>query len=197
MRQENGEINSLSPYLNQLVTDKQLKANEKRLCLETIITIYRNVVTSADDKYRRIKTSNKTFIRKVWKHWAAKCLLLNHGWRVAWDDVDERRLPTLRFTEIPENVVNGWIQVLIQCKLNVKPSDDEVRENERELDQQLREEELRRRGEEERNQRLEELIEDSNQRKILADIIKKEIRADNKYRQDLNRQRKDEEDDQI
>lgn len=185
MSEATAETNSLRHYIDQLVADNDLTATELRVCLDTMITIYKNVVISSDEKFRRIKTSNHQFKTKVWKHWSAKSLLLNHGWRLSWRELYDG-MPVIELTEDSKDVISHWIKVLIDYKMEVKPLDDQKSQMNKEMEEKRKEQELKQKGEEQRLKELKEFQKEYQRRKELAEIVNKELKANIKYRKDLN-----------
>ncbi|CAL4236014.1 unnamed protein product, partial [Meganyctiphanes norvegica] len=70
-----------------LVIDK-LPAKERYQCLQTCITIFKNIQHNSDNiKFRTLKLSNERFCSEVWNHEGGKALLEAAGWHFSGDIV--------------------------------------------------------------------------------------------------------------
>ncbi|KAJ7327724.1 hypothetical protein OS493_026602 [Desmophyllum pertusum] len=59
---------------------KQHDRERARQAIETLLTLANNIIKSPDEKYRKVKTQNKSFSAKVWSLPEAKQFLLHWGW---------------------------------------------------------------------------------------------------------------------
>lgn len=145
-----------------------------RMAVETLITIHRNIKQNAENpKYRRIKTKNEAFFNKIWRYKPAANFLQHSGWTPVSDDWNE-------IVYDDDSSLDLTLQVLLKNRI-ITPSVDEWNENtklEGKSQEQLREEELKRKAIEERDKELAEFFKDQKERAAIAAYVKAEHKAD-------------------
>ena len=183
---QNQRHQSMAKYLDQLIADKTMTSTEKRTCLETIVTIYRNIVNKAsDEKYRQIRTSNAKFESKVWKHFTARNVLLKNGWTLGFDSQNYDR-QVIRFGDNTNEQIIQFLKLFIDSKLILKPDDQNSFNSNEQLDQireQINYQESRRRAAEQRLRDLEAFKQNRIESQTIAENIRKEMKSDFKYKQ--------------
>ncbi|KAL7635940.1 UNVERIFIED_CONTAM: hypothetical protein RMT77_013757 [Armadillidium vulgare] len=149
----------------------QLTTKDKKLCLETLIKIFRNVVSNPNEvKYRSLKLSNKRFISEVWQHEGAQVIMVASGWVVLENLV-----------HLPEGSdLTESLKLLIDNR-EVKPEEGEWVAETKIMGENrtaLREEELRKKAMEEKAKEMAKLKKDLAERKAIAESIVREHRND-------------------
>ncbi|RWR99032.1 hypothetical protein B4U80_14842, partial [Leptotrombidium deliense] len=132
-------MDSISDFKAIFEPFRKEKSSTIREAVETLITITRNVLESNDQKYRRIKTLNASFVNKVWKHDVCQRLLFAVGWTL---DKDANGIEIIRITEthhlpafldflMSERVSKPKTNESIKMQSNVKAkvADEERRKN--------------------------------------------------------------------
>ena len=166
--------------LNQLKNDPNINRNDLRTIIETLITIYKNLVTNKDnEKHRKINTCNTNFNDKVWRHSSAKQLLLSCGWSQTLND--------FIIFDSKDIDVSQCLKQLVANR-EVKPdSKDWINSGQKFFNpNDVKNEELRQMGEKQRLQELEEFEKNKRERQLIAENVKKEIKSDIKFRKSKN-----------
>lgn len=150
-----------------------LPTKERRQCVETLIRIFRNVEQNPEEeKYRRLKTTNKTFNGDVWRHDAAQELLLLTGWELGDEAV-----------HLPQGIrLTDTLQLLLDNR-EIKPDQVEwVEENKVIVPNadKAHEEELRKKALAQKEKEMAALKKDMADRKAIKDRILAEHRNDQK-----------------
>ena len=185
MTMSDSSSHSFDYFLNRLKSDPTISRNDLRTVIETLIKIYRNLVTNKDnEKYRTINVKNSQFHRNVWRHSLAQDLLLSCDWNETTDH------QSIVFNG-SDNDSSYSLTVLVNNR-EVKPDDkDWVNSGKQfvnpsdEREQRLREEAIK-----ERQKELEEFEKDRKQRQMIGENVKKEIESDNKFRKFKNEYQK-------
>jgi hypothetical protein len=173
----------LKNNLELLELEPNISRNDLRTCLETLITIFRNIDSNNDLKFRKIRIKNKSFHQKVWKYSSAKNFLLTSGWVQDTETEDNQIHEIIRFDE-SNNCLKTSLKLLID-KRDIKPDSNQWTLNNKLLinnSNKLREEELKRKANIERSNELEDFERQKREKELLALNIKKEIESDNRHR---------------
>jgi hypothetical protein len=169
--------------LKSLELELNMSRNELRTCLETMITIFRNIDSNNDLKFRKIRIKNKSFHQKVWKYSSAKNFLFTSGW-VQDIETEDNQIHEIIRLDSKNNCVKTSLKLLID-KRDIKPNSNEWTLDNKLLinnSNKLKEEELRRKANIERINELENFERQKREKELLALNIKKEIESDNKHR---------------
>ena len=162
--------------LNEMKNDDNISRNDLRTIIETLITIYKNLISNKDnERHRKINTNNSNFQNKVWRHSAAKQLLLSCGWSqtlndfIVFDDKD------IDVSECLKSLVD---------KRDVRPDSKDWINSERQFvnSSEVRENELRLSAQKQRLQEMSEFETNKRERQLIAENLKKEIKSDINFR---------------
>ena len=161
--------------VKEMKNDNNVNRNDLRTIIETLITIYKNLLTKNDEKSRKINTNNSNFQNRVWRHSSAKQLLLSCGWSQTLNDF-------IVFDDKDINV-SECLKSLVANR-DIRPDSKDWINSERQFvnPSEVRDNELRKMGEKQRLQELEEFERNKRERKLIADNVKKEIESDIKFR---------------
>ncbi|GFY40153.1 PUB domain-containing protein [Trichonephila inaurata madagascariensis] len=169
------EHDSLRKYLRELIKEHDSKV--ARTAIETLLKIHRNILyNDHDNRYRIMKYENKSFQEKIWSILPARQFMKKSGWISAQD--------RLVFT-CDERLVE-IIEILLEFRSFVLPHEHEwVKDNkfEGKSEEQLREEQLRRKAVIEREKEIAEFQRDKKEREDIAKKVKAEIKADRSKRE--------------
>jgi hypothetical protein len=174
---ENSNNNLLTKYLNEMINDLTISRTDLRTCFETTINIYRNALTDVN-KFGRIRTSNLTFRKNVWRHSSIRSFILKSGWIVSTCDGSQ----VILFNN--EELVRNGLKILIDCRF-IKPDNEESIQSNKlvlQMRDHLREEELKLKALNEKTTQMKIFEDKKRENEVLVQNIKKEIESDNKYR---------------
>ncbi|GFR17912.1 PUB domain-containing protein [Trichonephila clavata] len=169
------EHNSLRKYLQELIKEHDSKV--ARTAIETLLKIHRNILYNEhDNRYRIMKNENKSFDEKIWSILPARQFMKKSGWTSAQN----------RWVFTCDEKLVEIIEILLEFRSLVLPDEHEwVKDNkiEGKSEEQLREEQLRKKAAIEREKEIAAFQRDKKEREDLAKKVKAEIKADRSRRE--------------